>query len=147
MGCGRCRFRSDDHIIDAALAKGGGSARDTLSALELLAAGGSDVDDSVDLSEFIRSLVGADTGIALSATAHAISNGHDPRTLCEELLRHLRDLFLSVMSPEMVSIRHDRLDDLAATAQELGTASIVRAMERLGSALVEMRFAPDRNHV
>ena len=47
------------------------------------------------------------------------------------------------MSPEMVSIRHDHLDDLAATAQELGTASIVRAMERLGSALVEMRFAPD----
>jgi len=136
-------FALDDHIIDAALAKGGGSARDTLSALELLAAGGSDVDDSVDLSEFIRSLVDADTGIALSATAHAISNGHDPRTLCEELLRHLRDLFLSVMSPEMVSIRHDRLDDLAATAQELGTASIVRAMERLGSALVEMRFAPD----
>lgn len=136
-------FTLDDHIIDAALAKGGGSARDTLSALELLAAGGSDVDDSVDLSEFIRSLVDADTGIALSATAHAISNGHDPRTLCEELLRHLRDLFLSVMSPEMVSIRHDHLDDLAATAQELGTASIVRAMERLGSALVEMRFAPD----
>ena len=136
-------FALDDHIIDSALAKGGGSARDTLSALELLAAGGSDVDDSVDLSEFIRCLIDADTGIALSATAHAISSGHDPRTLCEELLRHLRDLFLSVMSPEMVSIRHDRLDDLAATAQELGTASIVRAMERLGSALVEMRFAPD----
>ncbi len=136
-------FALDDNIIDAALAKGGGSARDTLSALELLAAGGSDVDDSVDLSEFIRSLVDADTGIALSATAHAISNGHDPRTLCEELLHHLRDLFLSVMSPEMVSMRHDRLDDLAETAQELGTASIVRAMERLGSALVEMRFAPD----
>ena len=136
-------FALDNHIIDAALAKGGGSARDTLSALELLAAGGSDVDDSVDLSEFIRCLVDADTGIALSATAHAISNGHDPRTLCEELLRHLRDLFLSVISPEMISTRHDRLDDLAATAQELGTASIVRAMERLGSALVEMRFAPD----
>jgi len=136
-------FALDDHIIDAALAKGGGSARDTLSALELLAAGGSDVDDSVDLSEFIRCFVDADTGIALSATAHAISNGHDPRTLCEELLRHLRDLFLSVMSPEMISIRHDHLDGLAATAQELGTASIVRAMERLGSALVEMRFAPD----
>lgn len=136
-------FALDDHMIDAALAKGGGSARDTLSALELLAAGGSDVDDSIDLLEFIRCLVDADTGIALSATAHAISNGHDPRTLCEELLRHLRDLFLSVMSPEMVSIRNDRLDELVTTAQELGTASIVRAMERLGSALVEMRFAPD----
>lgn len=133
----------NEHIIDAALSKGGGSARDTLSALELLAAGGSDVDDSIDLSEFIRALVDADTGIALSATAHAVSNGHDPRTLCEELLRHLRDLFLSVMSPELVSVRHDHLDELATTARDVGTASIVRAMERLGAALVEMRFAPD----
>ena len=133
----------NEHIIDAALSKGGGSARDTLSALELLAAGGSEVDDSIDLSEFIRALVDADTGIALSATAHAVSNGHDPRTLCEELLRHLRDLFLSVMSPELVSVRHDHLDELSATARDVGTASIVRAMERLGAALVEMRFAPD----
>ena len=133
----------NEHIIDAALSKGGGSARDTLSALELLAAGGSEVDDSIDLSEFIRALVDSDTGIALSATAHAVSNGHDPRTLCEELLRHLRDLFLSVMSPELVSVRHDHLDELAATARDVGTASIVRAMERLGAALVEMRFAPD----
>ena len=133
----------NEQIIDAALSKGGGSARDTLSALELLAAGGSDVDDSIDLSEFIRALVDSNTGIALSATAHAVSNGHDPRTLCEELLRHLRDLFLSVMSPELVSVRHDRLDDLAATARDVGTASIVQAMERLGAALVEMRFAPD----
>ncbi|MGA1570867.1 MAG: DNA polymerase III subunit gamma/tau [Ilumatobacteraceae bacterium] len=133
----------NDHIIDAALSKGGGSARDTLSALELLAAGGSDVDDSIDLSEFVRALVDSDTGIALSATAHAVSNGHDPRTLCEELIRHLRDLFLSVMSPELVSVRHDQLDQLASTARDVGTASIVRAMERLGSALVEMRFAPD----
>ncbi|MGA1435934.1 MAG: DNA polymerase III subunit gamma/tau [Ilumatobacteraceae bacterium] len=133
----------NDHIIDAALSIGGGSARDTLSALELLAAGGSDVDDSIDLSEFVRALVDSDTGIALSATAHAVSNGHDPRTLCEELIRHLRDLFLSVMSPELVSVRHDQLDQLASTARDVGTASIVRAMERLGSALVEMRFAPD----
>jgi len=133
----------NDHIIDAALSRGGGSARDTLSALELLSAGGSDVDDSIDLSEFVRALVDSDTGIALSATAHAVSNGHDPRTLCEELIRHLRDLFLSVMSPELVSVRHDQLDQLAITARDVGTASIVRAMERLGSALVEMRFAPD----
>ena len=132
-----------DDVLDAALAQGGGSARDTLSALELLAATGGDLSDRVDLGDFVRALVDSDTGLALSAVAHAVGNGHDPRTLCENLLRHLRDLFLSVMSPELVQIRHDRLDELAETARSVGTATIVRAMERLGTALVEMRFAPD----
>lgn len=132
-----------DEVLDAALAQGGGSARDTLSALELLAATGGDLSDRVDLGDFVRALVDSDTGLALSAVAHAVGNGHDPRTLCENLLRHLRDLFLSVMSPELVQIRHDRLDELAETARSVGTATIVRAMERLGTALVEMRFAPD----
>ncbi len=132
-----------DEVLDAALAQGGGSARDTLSALELLAATGGDLSDRVDLGDFVRALVDSDTGLALSAVAHAVGNGHDPRTLCENLLRQLRDLFLSVMSPELVQIRHDRLDELAETARSVGTATIVRAMERLGTALVEMRFAPD----
>jgi len=132
-----------DEVLDAALAQGGGSARDTLSALELLAATGGDLSDRVDLGDFVRALVDGDTGLALSAVAHAVGNGHDPRTLCENLLRHLRDLFLSVMSPELVQIRHDRLDELAESARSVGTATIVRAMERLGTALVEMRFAPD----
>jgi DNA polymerase-3 subunit gamma/tau len=132
-----------EEVLDAALAQGGGSARDTLSALELLAATGGDLSDRVDLGDFVRALVDADTGLALSAVAHAVGNGHDPRTLCEGLLRHLRDLFLSVMSPELVQIRNDRLDELAESARSVGTATIVRAMERLGTALVEMRFAPD----
>ncbi len=133
----------DDRVVDAALAKGGGSARDTLSALELLAATGGEFAGELDLDEFVRALQDSNTGIALSAVAHAIGQGNDPRTLCEDLLRHLRDMFLSIMSPELVSVRNDRIDDLAASARELGTATIVRAMERLGAALVEMRFAPD----
>ena len=132
-----------DEVLEAALSRGGGSARDTLSALELLAATGGTVDDLVDMGEFERALTDSDTGLALSAVAHAIGNGHDPRTLCEDVLRHLRDLFLSVMSPELVQARHDRIDSLAESARAMGTASIVRAMERLGTALVEMRFAPD----
>ncbi len=132
-----------DDILEAALARGGGSARDTLSALELLATTGGTIDDDIDMSEFERALTDSDTGLALSAIAHAVSNGHDPRTLCEEVLRHLRNLFLSVMSPELVQARHDRIDQFAESARAMGTASIVRAMERLGTALVEMRFAPD----
>jgi len=130
-------------VIDAALEQGGGSARDSLSALELLAATGGDLSDHVDLDEFVAAFTDSDTGRALAAVAHAVSMGHDPRTLTEHLLRHLRNLFLSLMAPELVQVRHDRLDELATHARDLGAAGLVRAMERLGQALVEMRFAPD----
>ncbi len=133
----------DSSVIDAALEQGGGSARDSLSALELLAATGGDVSDHIDLDEFVSAFVDTDTGRALAAVAHAVSMGHDPRTLTEHLLRHLRNLFLSLMAPELVQVRHDRLDELASLARALGAAGLVRSMERLGQALVEMRFAPD----
>ena len=133
----------DPSVIDAALEQGGGSARDSLSALELLAATGGDVSDHIDLDEFVAAFTDSDTGRALAAVAHAVSMGHDPRTLTEHLLRHLRNLFLSLMAPELVQVRHDRLDELASLARGLGAAGLVRSMERLGQALVEMRFAPD----
>jgi len=133
----------DEDMLDAALDRGGGSARDTLSALELLASTGGEDSERIDLGEFTTAVANRDAGQALAAVAHAVNAGHDPRTLCEHLLRHLRDLFLSLMAPELVQARADRIDELATTAREMGAADVVRTMERLGTALVEMRFAPD----
>lgn len=133
----------DESMLDAALDRGGGSARDTLSALELLASTGGEDSERIDLDEFTGAVSNRDPGQALAAVAHAVNAGHDPRTLCEHLLRHLRDLFLSLMAPELVQARTDRVDELAAAARDMGAADVVRTMERLGTALVEMRFAPD----
>jgi DNA polymerase-3 subunit gamma/tau len=129
--------------LDAAIAQGGGSARDTLSALELLANSGGDVSDAVDLDEFLDALIDGDAGRVLTAVAHAVSIGRDPRTVTEQLVRHLRDAFLSLMAPELVVLPRDRVDLIAARAQKLGAASLVRAIERLGLTLVDMRHAPD----
>jgi DNA polymerase-3 subunit gamma/tau len=129
--------------LDAAIAQGGGSARDTLSALELLANSGGDVSDAVDLDEFLDALIDGDAGRVLTAVAHAVSIGRDPRTVTEQLVRHLRDAFLSLMAPELVVLPRDRVDAIAARAQKLGAASLVRAIERLGLTLVDMRHAPD----
>jgi DNA polymerase-3 subunit gamma/tau len=74
---------------------------------------------------------------------HAINMGRDPRTITEDLLRHLRNAFLSLMAPELVVLPSDRVDAVAQQAQQLGAAGIVRAIERLGSSLVDMRHAPD----
>src|SRR5690606_6492419 len=128
--------------IDAALVQGGGSARDTLSALELIASTGGEADDVVDLDELLTALADHDPGRALTAVGHAVNLGRDPRTVTEELVRHLRNAFLALMAPELVVLPHERVDALAARAQQLGAAVLVRAIERLGSSLVDMRHAP-----
>lgn len=133
----------DETVLEAAVRQGGGSARDTLSALELLAATGGDLTDVVDLDDVVQALVEHDAGQALTAVGRAISLGHDPRTLTESIVRHLRDGFLALMAPELVQLPTARVDQLAATAHELGAPALVRAIERLGTALVEMRHAPD----
>jgi DNA polymerase-3 subunit gamma/tau len=132
-----------DAAFDAVLAQGGGSARDTLSALELVASTGGDADETVDFDEFVAAMVDHEPGRALTAMAHAVSLGRDPRTLTEELVRHLRDSFLSLMAPELVQLPQHRVDQIAASAQRVGAASLVRAIERLGAMLVELRHAPD----
>ena len=129
--------------LDAALVQGGGSARDTLSALELLASTGGDISGIIDMDEFMSALVDHDPGRVLTAMGHAVSIGRDPRTITEEIVRHLRNGFLSLMAPELVVLPAEQVDAIAAKAQQLGAAALVRAIERLGSALVDMRHAPD----
>ena len=129
--------------FQAALMQGGGSARDTLSALELVAASGGDAPETQSYDEFIEALIARDPGQALAALAHAVQQGRDPRTLAQELIRHLRDCFLSLMAPELVQLADQQAATVGEQAQRLGAASIVRAMERLGEMLVEMRHAPD----
>ncbi len=129
--------------LEAALIQGGGSARDTLSALELIASTGGDMSDVIDLDEFLAALTDRDPGRVLTAMGHAVNLGRDPRTITEDIVRHLRNAFLSLMAPELVVLPADRLDAVAAQAQQLGAAGLVRAIERLGSALVDMRHAPD----
>jgi DNA polymerase III subunit gamma/tau len=132
-----------DEALDAAVAQGGGSARDTLSALELMAAGGGELGESVDLDEFLRAMIDHDPGRALTAVAHAVSIGRDPKLLTDEVVRHLRDAFLTLMAPELVTLPGNRVDQLAELAQRLGAAACVRAIERLGAVLIDMRHAPD----
>ena len=129
--------------LDAALTQGGGSARDTLSALELLASTGGDVSDVIDLDEFLTGLIERDSGRVLTAMGHAVGLGRDPRTVTEDIVRHLRNAFLALMAPELVVLPSDRVDAIAAQAQQLGAAALVRAIERLGSTLLDMRHAPD----
>jgi DNA polymerase III subunit gamma/tau len=133
----------DDAGIDAAVAQGAGSARDALSALELIVNAGGDAGDALSFDELVDALIEHDAGHALTALAHAINAGHEPRALAEALVRHLRNGFLSLMAPELVQLSAHQVDALAAQAQRLGPAALVRAIERLGEILTELRHAPD----
>jgi DNA polymerase III subunit gamma/tau len=132
-----------DAAVQSVLRQGGGSARDTISALELVAASGGEAPEATPLDEFVEAFIEHDPGRALAVVAHAVLQGRDPRTLTEEIIRHLRDCFLALMAPELVQLPAEREAEVSSLATRLGAASIVRAMERLGEMLVEMRHAPD----
>jgi DNA polymerase-3 subunit gamma/tau len=132
-----------DAAIEQVLAQGGGSARDTLSALELVANTGGEGAETVPLGEFVESMIERDAGRALTMAAGAIGLGRDPRTLAEELIGYLRNGFLSIMAPDLVQLPSLNVSTLSDQAQRLGAAGLVRGIEQLGEALTEMRHAPD----
>jgi DNA polymerase III subunit gamma/tau len=132
-----------DDALAEVLRQGGGSARDTLSALELVAVSGGVVEQSARLEELLDALADQDTGLALATVAHAVHVGRDPRSLADEIVRTLRDAFLSLMAPELVQVPTSSAARLAEQAQRVGAPLLVRSMEVIGSVLVEMRHAPD----
>jgi DNA polymerase-3 subunit gamma/tau len=133
----------DDDDIAMVLRQGGGSARDTLSALELVAAGGGEPQDAVYTEEIVQAIIDKDHGAALAAVARAMQQGRDAHTYAQDVVRVMRDCFLSMMSPELVMLPAARVEELSQYARALGAQRIVRVMEMLGSTMVEMRHAPD----
>ena len=132
-----------DDAIETVVRQGGGSARDTLSALEQVVAAGGVAPDAEPLDELIEALIASDSGRAIVAVATAVRDGRDARTLTENLVAHLRDCFLSLMSPELVQLPDRSAQRVLDQGKRLGVASTVRAMEVLGEMLVELRHAPD----
>ena len=133
----------DDTAIDHVVAAGGGSVRDTLSALDRVVAAGGVVELDASTDALLDALASRDSAAALAAVGDATGRGRDPRTIGESALAGLRDAFLVVMgSPPPRLAEHD-----LARATELGKrfspAQLTRALETIGTALVEMRQAPD----
>ena len=133
----------DDAAVDHVVSVGGGSARDTLSALDrVVAAGGVvEIDESTDL--LLAALADRDATIALASVGDALGRGKDPRTIGEGILAGLRDAFLTAMGsapPRLTPSESLRAEEIAA---RMTPAAMTRALEVLGTALVDMRQAPD----
>jgi DNA polymerase-3 subunit gamma/tau len=132
-----------DEALDVAIRRGKGSARDALSVLDQVAASDTVDDDLPQLSEIAAALAERDSSRALVAVAQLTSGGWSPQQLAGDLIEHLRQAFLTMVAPELVSVGDTERVEIAGLAERLGLAAVVRGMEVLGLAQVAMREAPD----
>ncbi|MEC8946822.1 MAG: DNA polymerase III subunit gamma/tau [Actinomycetota bacterium] len=132
----------DDAGISYVVRAGRGSARDTLSALDRVVAGGITDDDSTT-DALLAALAGSDAGAALGALAAGITRGREPRVTGEALLAALREAFLVSMGVPVTQLPEADRARAEAFAEEVTPAVITRALEALGTALVAMRRSPD----
>jgi DNA polymerase-3 subunit gamma/tau len=133
----------DDEAVAHVVRQGRGSARDTLSALDQVVAAGGVLVRSEPVGQLFDAVEAHDTAMAVTAVAEALALGHDSRVLAEAFLGELRDAFLLSVGADVAHLVSDDRERLAARAESMGTRVLARALESVGTALVEMRQAAD----
>ncbi len=133
----------DEVALEAAVRRGRGSARDALSALDQVAASGSADAARPELAQVLDALADGDVGQVLVALSALLAGGWGPQQLATEMVDDLRQVFLAALAPELSAVSGPSLERFAALAETMGLARVVRSLELLGHALVDMREAPD----
>jgi DNA polymerase III subunit gamma/tau len=144
---------ADDETLDLIARRAGGSARDALSLLDqALAVGGGRLDDAQVLAALggvpfeqrvaiLDAAAAEDVAGALAGVHELLVAGHDARRVADDLLRTLRDAFLCENAAGRVpydgpAAEAARLTELA---QRIGNVALVRGIEVLGQAIVDIR--------
>jgi DNA polymerase-3 subunit gamma/tau len=136
-----------------------GSFRDALGTLEQLQtyAGGEialadvlavlGISDAELLFEAFDAIAAADPRRALAAASGAVDSGHDPAAFIRELEVHARELLVVQMEggevPSELSLTPERDERLAAAAERLDSAALVRTLDLLAAALTHLRAGAD----
>lgn len=132
-----------DEVIDHVVAAGAGSVRDALSALDRVAAAGGVVELDDSTGAILGTLADRDPAAALAAVDDALGRGRDPRRIGEGVLSGLRNAFLTAMGSPPDRLAESEKDQAEVLVSRLAPASMTRALETLGAALVDMRQSPD----
>jgi len=131
----------------------GGSMRDALSLLDQALAHGTgrlEAEPVADLfgrtpfdmrCRILEAVAGEDAALVLTTLGELLEAGHEPRRIAEDLLRAARDGFLITAGGgrvplEMPEGEQQRLGELG---RSLGNPTLVRMLETLGQAVVDMR--------
>jgi DNA polymerase-3 subunit gamma/tau len=143
----------DPPALETIALAAGGSARDAESLLDQAIAG---ADGRLD-ADRVREVFGAtpfaqrvdvlgaiadeDAARALLAFDALLEAGHDARRVAEDLLVAARDTFLLTAGAGRVSVQVPAADQARLTelGERLGNAAMVRMVETLGQAIVDMR--------
>jgi DNA polymerase III subunit gamma/tau len=133
----------DEESVQAAVRRGRGSARDALSALDQVAASGSSDAARPELSLVLTAVAANDAPVVLVTLGELLARGWGPQQLATELVDDLRQAFLAALAPELCAVSGPERGQFTMLAESMGMPRLVRAMEVLGHALVDMRDAPD----
>jgi DNA polymerase-3 subunit gamma/tau len=133
----------DAEALEAAVRRGRGSARDALSALDQVVASGSADAARPELAGLLDALADADVAQTLVSLNTLLAGGWGPQHLSTELIDDLRQVFLAALAPELCAVSGPSVQRYVSLAEAIGLPRVVRTMEILGQALVDMRDAPD----
>ncbi|MDH3303196.1 MAG: DNA polymerase III subunit gamma/tau [Acidimicrobiia bacterium] len=132
-----------DEAVDYVLRQGGGSARDTLSALDLVAAAGG-IPAGSDVGLVLVNAIGdGDPQAAVAGLQQGLSSGQEPRVIGEAMVEVLRGAFLAAMGASLDHLNDTAQNKARDLGAKLGPATLTRSLESIGTALVDMRQAPD----
>jgi DNA polymerase-3 subunit gamma/tau len=149
--CAKEGIEADPEALGVIARAGAGSMRDALSLLDQAIAHG-----AIDLEQvgalfggsafdgrlaILRAVADEDVAGALVALGEQFDAGHEPRRLTEDLLTTVRDTFLltSARGRVRVDAPDDVRESLAALGDQVGAPMLVRMLETLGQAVVDMR--------
>ncbi len=131
-----------DEGLNQAIREAKGSARDALSALDKIVAGGSSsFENSVD--DLLDGIATRDSKKTLNAINEVIATGKEPRLIGENLLSSLREAFLFSMGVPLEGLTEDEKAKIKNFTEKVTPALITRSLEILGLSLVDMRRSPD----
>jgi DNA polymerase-3 subunit gamma/tau len=144
---------ADPAALDLIARRAAGSARDALSALDqALAIGGGRLDAAQVEAAFggvpfeqrvavLDAAAGEDVAGVLAGVHEMMVAGHDPRRVADDLLRTLRDAFLCANAGGRVPYDGPVAEgeQLTELAQRIGNVALVRGIEVLGQAIVDIR--------
>ena len=134
-----------------------GSARDALSALDQLASFGGPIklDQAEELLgkraedsffEIFDAIAAGDVGAVFRTIQSFVAQGRDLRQLAFDALEHTRSLLLLKSAPDaegLLAVPPEDRPRLLSQAESLTGAALLRTLDLLGKAIIEMRNAPN----
>jgi DNA polymerase III subunit gamma/tau len=155
--CEREGITIDPLVLPLIVRAGAGSARDSQSILDQLAAGSGESGISYDgalallgytdaalLDETVDAFATGDGAAVFRAVDRVIEAGLEPRRFVQDLLERFRDLLVLDAVPDaadtgLLDAPADELVRMSSQAAHYGRASLSRAADVMAEALVEMR--------